>query len=96
MKFSIRELLLLTFIVALALGWWLDSTTKAAKTSKEIEEWKNRAESSKLVIERASGYSLEWKEPVPQPDPKRHVSPLQPVKDSTPDRSASISAVLGK
>ena len=36
MKFSIRDLLLLTVIVALAVGWWVDHRRQA----KEIKAFK--------------------------------------------------------
>jgi hypothetical protein len=39
MKFSIRDLLLVTVIVALALGWWVDHGGQAARESK----WKECA-----------------------------------------------------
>ncbi len=34
MKFSIRDLFLVTVIVALALGWWLDRRQREAPFSK--------------------------------------------------------------
>ena len=38
MKFSIRDLLLLTVIVALALGWWLDSRRSALILRQVLQE----------------------------------------------------------
>jgi hypothetical protein len=37
MKFSIRDLLLVTVIVALAVGWWVDHQQEAA-TKHEVEK----------------------------------------------------------
>jgi len=40
MKFTIRDLFLVTLVVALALGWWLDRSTLADKVEgldREIE-----------------------------------------------------------
>jgi hypothetical protein len=37
MKFSIRDLLLVTVIVALALGWWLDRSRLAAESKARDE-----------------------------------------------------------
>ncbi len=83
MKFSIRDLLLVTVIVALAVGWWVDSSTRMARMSKENELWKARAESSKDILEYSSGRALEWAETMPSgkpPYPSRQ-GPLLPVKD---------------
>jgi hypothetical protein len=38
MKFSIRDLLLVTVIVALALGWWLDSHLKGKRETQWRQE----------------------------------------------------------
>ena len=38
MKFSIRDLLLVTVIVALAVGWWVDRSRLAGLLKKE-REW---------------------------------------------------------
>jgi len=35
MKFSIRDLLLVTVIVALAVGWWLDHRRQAAEIDRQ-------------------------------------------------------------
>ena len=35
MKFSIRDLLLVTMIVALAVGWWVDHRRQAMKTNSD-------------------------------------------------------------
>ena len=39
MKFSIRDLLLVTVIVALAVGWWVDHRRQAAENSRLIKQW---------------------------------------------------------
>ena len=38
MKFSIRDLLFITFIVALAAGWWVDRWRLRAEVEKAEEE----------------------------------------------------------
>jgi hypothetical protein len=43
MKFSIRDVLLLTVIVALALGWWVDN--------KRIEKAVTKAESEQRLLQ---------------------------------------------
>jgi hypothetical protein len=40
MKFSIRDLLLVTVIAALAVGWWVDRSRQAARLNKELE-WRS-------------------------------------------------------
>jgi hypothetical protein len=39
MKFSIRDLLLLTVIVALAVGWWVDHRRQAREIRKLKNPW---------------------------------------------------------
>jgi hypothetical protein len=46
MRYSIRELLLVTVIVALALGWWLDRT----RTLATVEEERERSMKMEMVI----------------------------------------------
>ena len=36
-KFTIRDLFLVTMIVALALGWWMDMSRVQARLTKELE-----------------------------------------------------------
>jgi hypothetical protein len=43
MKFSIRDLLLVTVIVALAVGWWLDRRSLAIR-AKEAESFETLSE----------------------------------------------------
>ena len=43
MKFSIRDLLLMTVIVALAVGWWLDRRSLAIR-AKEAESFETLSE----------------------------------------------------
>ena len=47
MKFSIRDILLVTVIVALALGWWLDRSRLAIRAQEADQE----AESSQALSE---------------------------------------------
>ena len=71
MKFSIRDLFLVTVIVALALGWWLDRSRVNARLTKELE-WR-----AKLVpVDAAPGknYWVEDNSDLPQsqaPAPNR-------------------------
>jgi hypothetical protein len=37
MKFSIRDLLLVTVIVALAVGWWVDRMRMREEVKREVE-----------------------------------------------------------
>lgn len=61
MKFTIRDLLLLTVIVALALAWWLDHRAWVetySKKSYESEIWEARAAElqtrADILVERLS------------------------------------------
>ena len=40
MRFSLHDLFLVTVIVALALGWWVDRNRQAARLNKELE-WRS-------------------------------------------------------
>ena len=55
MKFSIRDLLLVTVIVALALGWWLDRSSLAA----QIQTWERRATFAQSALIHF-GCQVEW------------------------------------
>lgn len=41
MKISLRELLLVTVIVALALGWWVDRNARSARIERLNKELKD-------------------------------------------------------
>lgn len=42
-RFSIRELFLITAVVALAVGWWIEHRGKTRATKEAaLQEWKNR------------------------------------------------------
>jgi hypothetical protein len=43
MKFTIRDLFLVTVIVALGLGWWVDRSSVNARLTKELE-WRSGLE----------------------------------------------------
>ena len=52
MKFCIRDLLLVTVIVALAVGWWVDrssSTTRLIHAKDEMNRMKDEAEAESAM-----------------------------------------------
>ena len=55
MKFSIRDLLLVTVIVAVVVGWWVDRSV----LNRDGRTWKERAE---IVADHLSslGYEVRW------------------------------------
>jgi hypothetical protein len=53
-KFSIRDLLLLTVITALAVGWWIDRS-RLNQRAIESDNWKFRAESLAERVTRFGG-----------------------------------------
>ena len=67
-RFSIRELMLVTLVAVLALGWWVDRSRLA--TDKMI--WQQRAEVGKEIVEAWYGEPISWGGPWPlEPAPKR-------------------------
>jgi hypothetical protein len=62
MKFSIRELLLVTVIVALALGWWVDRRL-LKKQLVPIEFWRGRANSFENAF-TSEGWRISQEGPV--------------------------------
>ena len=58
MKFSIRDLLLLTVIVALVLGWWLREWQFAIQLGR-ANRWRNAAGALEAVL-RADGAEVKW------------------------------------
>ena len=55
MKFSIRDLLLVTVIVALAVAWWMDRNAQL----KQANQWRGRAEDLARFVE-ANGIGVTW------------------------------------
>ena len=60
MKFSIRDLFLVTMIVALVLGWWVDRSRLAAEVErqKERESWAEAKRAFQIAIQRESRASI--------------------------------------
>lgn len=65
MKFSIRDLLLLTVIVALTLGWWLDHRRSANELAVE-REFRSKLEEVRPTYGQ-EGYIRLWGEPERHP-----------------------------
>ena len=53
-RFTIRELLLLTLVVALGVGWWIDRG--------RLAEANRRLRSAEVVL-LADGYTIDWSDP---------------------------------
>jgi hypothetical protein len=66
MKFSIRDLFLVTVIVALALAWYADHQRFAAEVSKEREFRSNLIEIKEQIYHMPSIQRL-WGEPKKRP-----------------------------
>jgi hypothetical protein len=41
-RFTIRELILLTVVVAMGLGWWVDRRRTAATHAAALDKWNSR------------------------------------------------------
>ena len=80
MKFTIRDLLLVTMIVALAVGWWLDHRSLArSKNKAEVREGieRNNQKLIQHILVNAEGYTV-------TEDAEGHVSILAPPSFSAP------------
>ena len=79
-RFSIRELFLITAVVALAVGWWVEyrGKTRAAEEAAR-QEWKNRVledyllgQGTTVEVDGAS-VTLTWKEGTSVITPTSHI-----------------------
>ncbi len=92
-RFSIRELLLLTVVVALALGWWLHARRNARDTAElraEVDLQKQLVELIRLADQLEQERVDEWKSrsvaqgmvtleiPPSEEKPKVNVIPISP------------------
>ena len=41
MKFAIRDIMLVTVIVALVLGWWLDHQQQVRSAKQQFDDWQS-------------------------------------------------------
>ena len=57
MKFSIRDLLLVTVIVALVVGWWVDHRRSAGTLREVLRE---QAEEKQKALEEAAAQERAW------------------------------------
>ena len=57
-RFSIRELMLLTLVVGLALGWWLDHH-RISLALADAMAWRTCAGALEHILDD-SGWSIEW------------------------------------
>jgi hypothetical protein len=71
-KFTIRDLLLVTVIVALAAGWWADkssSTTRFIHLNEEMNHMKDQAEAESVMHEAMVDRLWEELKKRPSPPP---------------------------
>ena len=68
-RFSIRELMLVTLVVAMGVGWWLDRNRLAFS----LQIWEQRAEVAKGYVETWVGDDVPWGTnwPLPNYTPSR-------------------------
>ena len=83
MTFSIRDLFLVTMIVALAVGWWLDRSRLATEAAREREN-------SEDLREMLDAYAPSWgvgmpKEVLDRLAPDYEAPPMKPIKVVYPD-----------
>jgi hypothetical protein len=81
-RFTIRELVLLTIIVAMGVGWWLDRAERDEAVNGEARKWKKAAlEYSALLDEHAPN----WRRPDVKNGP---TFPYKPWRGTTPPASS--------
>jgi hypothetical protein len=57
-RFTIRELLLLTVIVAMGVGWWIDRSNLAVQ-AKQAETWRHCTGALEYAL-RYNDWSVKW------------------------------------
>ena len=68
MKFSLRDLLLVTVIVALALGWWLDRSRldmRASRAAKDADSFRALSDSLSLQLQQLTTPVSQAPAPIP-------------------------------
>ena len=77
MKFSIRDLLLVTVIVALAVAWWVDRSNLA----REVTRLGNSLDATDKKLTRALSVSIRNSKAGPEPElPNHRISMPNPPK----------------
>jgi len=68
MKFTIRDLLLVTMVVALALGWWLDRSRldmRARRAAKDANSFRALSDSLSLQLQQLTTPVSQAPAPIP-------------------------------
>jgi hypothetical protein len=61
LRFTIRDVLWLTVVVALGVGWWISHRQQTRYAEDQLLLWKTRANAAADVL-TGEGWSVEWDE----------------------------------
>jgi hypothetical protein len=75
MKFTIREMMLIIFVVAVLLGWLVDHWRTAANNAAREAQWERELERSLTALSRHSPEEMDFD----TPNGSWHVFPVLPV-----------------
>ena len=59
-RFTIRDVLWLTVVVALGVGWWVDRTHQIGRREQEVALWKSRADGLLDYLNDEYGENVGW------------------------------------
>ena len=86
LRVTIRELLLLTLVVTIVLGWWIDRS-RLATALADAEPWRGRASALEHLLTE-DGWNVKWS------FEREEVTARWPSRDDMPREEKRLSAYV--